>query len=263
MPSPFPGMDPYLEDADLWPDVHVKFISEMQTALNPVLLPRYVARMEMRVYIAEEDDPEKRERIPDVRVEKRPRTGNGLRASSSTNLQVAEPIIVRLPWDEEVEETYLTIKKARSGQLVTVIEVLSPTNKTAGSPGRKSFLTKKREVYSSDVHWVEIDLLRTGQRLPGSPPLQSSDYRVLVSRGDDRGETRYWPISLRQRLPVIGIPLKDRAEEAPLDLGAVLSRAYDAAAYQATVEYDRPPEVPLAPADARWANQLLKSKGLR
>ncbi len=70
MPSPFPGMDPYLETPDLWPDVHHELISQIRQVLNPALRPRYVARVELRLYVSDDDDPGRDVLILDVRIEK-------------------------------------------------------------------------------------------------------------------------------------------------------------------------------------------------
>src|SRR5262249_4333796 len=151
MPSPFPGMDPYLETPDLWPDVHHRLISEIQSQLNPQLRPAYVARVELRIYISDEDDPGREAIIPDVRVEKPKRTtGNGIKADST--LVIAEPLLVPLLIEDEIEEARIEIKQVKTGELVTLIEVLSPTNKIRNSRGRESFMTKRRETLASDVH---------------------------------------------------------------------------------------------------------------
>src|SRR2546421_4959744 len=143
MPSPFPGMDPYLESLAIWPDVHHGLISEIRAALSPQLRPHYVARVELRVYIPDNDDP-------------------GLTLM-----------------DEEIEEAFLKIIHVETEALVTVIEVLSPTNKIRGSRGRASFMGKRHDILNSEVHWVEIDLLRTGVPSVTDPPLRPSAYRIL------------------------------------------------------------------------------------
>jgi Protein of unknown function (DUF4058) len=262
MPSPFPGMDPYLEDPELWGDVHHGLISQTQAALNRLVRPKYVARVELRVYVEDDEDPGRRERIPDVRILTKKRRPNGHANAARTFRERPEPIVAEMPF-EEIEEAYLAIKHRETGALVTVIEVLSPSNKVEHSAGRKSFLEKRSEIMSSEVHWIEIDLLRKGARIPSGKTFVGSDYRVLVSPSDFRPRFKYWPIGVRQRLPVIGIPLKGNDPDTALDLGEVLSTAYDVAAYVDSVDYSEPPQLPLKTADARWANQLLKSKGLR
>jgi hypothetical protein len=203
-------MDPYLESPVIWPDVHHELISEIRAALNPGLRPRYVARVELRVYISDDDDP-----------------------------------------GRETET------------LVTVIEVLSPTNKIRGSRGRASFMAKRHEILNTDVHWVEIDLLRAGVPSVTDPPLRPADYRILVSRSDLRTRTRYYPVDVREALPVVSIPLRGKDPEVPLDLGAVFRTVYDRAAYDASVDYRKAPNPPLEGADAKWARELLRGRGAK
>ena len=171
-------------------------------------------------------------------------------------LTIAEPVIFAL-LDDEIEERYLTVKHVDSASIVTIIELLSPSNKIRGSRGRKSFMSKRHEVLESEVNWVEIDLLRDGARSVGDPPLKPSDYRVIVSRGTDRFNARCWPIGIRQKLPVIGIPLRGKDPEVLLDLGAVLGRVYERAAFQRTIDYRKTPIPPLKGADEVWAKQLI------
>src|SRR5438105_5889487 len=130
MPSPFPGMDPYLETPQLWPDVHHEIISQIRGALNPVLQPHYVARIELRVYVSDEDDPGLEVIIPDVRVEEVPKRRGAKRPKRApAAAAVAEPLFITLLIDDEIEEARLEIRHRESNALVTIIEVLSPTNK--------------------------------------------------------------------------------------------------------------------------------------
>ena len=261
MPSPFPGMDPYLESPALWPDVHHELISEIRAALNPALVPRYVARVELRVYISDDDDPGRQVLVPDLRVEKTPGRRVAKAPKKEPAVASAEPLIVPTLMDEEIEEAFLKIIRVESEELVTLIEVLSPANKVRGSRGRKSFMEKRRDIMETDVNWVEIDLLRAGVPSVTDPPLRPSDYRILVSRGDQRTRTRFWPVGVRQPLPVVPIPLRGKEPEAPLDLASVLRAVYDRAAYDASVDYRKPPQPPLEGDDARWARELLRGRG--
>jgi hypothetical protein len=124
-------------------------------------------------------------------------------------------------------------------------------------------MKKRRETLASAVHWVEIDLLRAGVPSMKLPRKAISDYRAIVSTAADCRRARCWPISLRQVLPVIGIPLLAPDPDAPLDLAAVLNAAYDRAAYDRSIDYSAPPEPPLAKDDAKWADKLLRTKGVR
>jgi len=256
-------MDPYLETPELWPDVHHELISQIRAALNPGLRPQYVARVELRVYVSDQDDPGREVLVPDVRIEKRPKARGARKARRPAAVAVAEPIIIPFLVDPEIKEARLEIRERRSNDLVTVIEVVSPTNKIRGARGRVSFMEKRDGILASDVHWVEIDLLRAGQPSVTRPGLVPSDYRLMVSRGDDRRHGRYWPVSVRQALPPIGIPLRKPDADVPLDLNAVLAATYDRGAYDLSVDYRRPPVPALATDDAAWADDLLSKAGLR
>jgi hypothetical protein len=254
-------MDPYLEAPWIWPDVHHGLISESQAALNPHLRPRYVARVELRVYISDDDDPGRQALVPDLRVEKSPGRKGAKQPKAGAALAITEPLIVATLMDEEIEEAFLKIIHVESEELVTLIEVLSPTNKIRGSSGRKSFMEKRREIMNTEVNWVEIDLLRAGVPSVTDPPLRPSDYRILISRGDQRTRTHFWPVSVRQSLPVIGIPLRGKDPEVPLDLGTVFRSVYDRAAYDVSVDYRKAPQPSLQGDDAKWARELLRGRG--
>lgn len=263
MPSPFPGMDPYLENPELWPDVHHELISQIRAALNPVLRPRYVARIELRVYISDQDDPGRDFSVPDVRIEKSPRRKSAKKVQRPEATVIAEPLTIPFLTDEEVEEARLEIRHVESKALVTVIEILSPSNKIRGSAGRESFLEKRRETLNSKVHWVEIDLLRAGTPTLARLARADCDYRIVVGRCDRCTYGKFWPVSVRQALPVIGVPLRGKDSDAPLDLNAVLRMAYETAEYDATIDYRRDPVPPLSREDAAWAAKLLREHGLR
>jgi hypothetical protein len=254
-------MDPYLEAPELWPDVRHRLISEIQSTLNPLLRPRYVARVELRVYNSDDDDPGRTVVVPDVRVEKTKRK-TGKRAKSAPTLTITEPLTISL-LDDEIKEARLEIRHLESGSLVTIVEILSPANKIRGSRGRQSLMDKRSETLNSEVHWVEIDLLRAGAPSVSRPSFVIGDYRVIVSRGDQRPQASFWRVSVRQPLPVIGIPLRGKDPDVLLDLGAVLKAAYDTAAYDLSVDYRREPDPPLRKEDRTWADQLLCEEGLR
>ena len=165
--------------------------------------------------------------------------------------------------DDQIHEAYLQIVDAVDQTVVTVIEILSPTNKVVGSRGRDSYEKKRREVMTSTCHFVEIDLLRDGEPIHVRELRPEADYFVHVSRRDARPKGYVCPIQISQQLPVIFIPLKAGDEDGSLDLQSVLTTVYDRAAYDLAVDYHKNPMPPLHSDDATWADTLLKEKGLR
>src|SRR5207302_243507 len=209
MPSPFPGMDPYLENPALWPDVHHELISVAREMLNVQLRPKYYVRVEERVYISDESDPGRAVLIPDLRVaEALLSKGATPPPSGTATLDADESVELTTLLDDEIHEARLEIIDHASRAVVTVIEVMSPTNKISGSQGRISYQQKRHEVMESPSHWVEIDLLRQGAPFVAREALPPCDYLVHVSRVQRRPKARIWPIQLQKRLPAIPVPLR-------------------------------------------------------
>ncbi|ETX08330.1 DUF4058 family protein [Candidatus Entotheonella palauensis] len=253
----FPGMDPYLENLQVWPDVHASFIVYLREHLRPLLQPRYVIAVESRVFV--EGPTADHAIIPDAWV--RP---NNLESPYDTvTLQEADPAIEVRVAPLEVEEPYITIRDRQSGQrVITVIEVVSPTNKYAG-PGRVSYLAKQTEVRKSTAHLVEIDLLRIGPHVMAVPEWaarQHGPYEYLICvnpAGGLRDRFRLYPRGVRQRLPRIRLPLADPDPDTVLDLQAVLARTYEAGGYADRIDYAQPCIPALSPADQAWADTLI------
>lgn len=264
MPSPFPGMDPYLEDPRRWPDVHTELISGIRAFLNERLLPKYYATIEERVYISDEYDPGRRVLVPDVRLLQKSATGtiSNRDAGDAATAAVAEPIEAITLIEEEIREPRVEIIDADGQAVVAVIEVLSPSNKIHGSAGRESYDRKRLEIMHSPSHFIEIDLLREGEGFSPYEALPPHEYRVHVSRTQRRPSGLLWPIKIEQQLPPIKVPLKDADPDASLDLQVVFSSAYDRAAYGSILDYRAAPAVPLPAEQAQWAERLLRAKGL-
>jgi hypothetical protein len=267
MPSPFPGMDPYLEKPSLWPNVHHNLISGIQGQLAAQLRPKYFVGLEERIYVTEESDEgfKQQLRIPDVLVahptewEETPFSPR----EETSQVEVAEPIVAITWFEMEIHEAFLEIIDVKSDGVVAVIEVLSPANKVPNSPGRASFEEKRREVMHSQSHFVEIDLLR-GNRMVSVPKKAGPhSYLVHVSKKGQRPRGLLYPIRLSRPLPVLPIPLKAGDPDARLDMQAVLDAAYDRAGFDLRIDYREEPLPPLTGKLAAWANELLRSKGLR
>lgn len=254
MPSPFPGMDPYLEHPAIWPDVHQGIITYTRDHLRQQLGPGFYLSIGERVYV----EFEERGIYPDVAIIERPR---GARAPTGTaTAPVADtPRIVHYRTAVERREVFLELRDASRGhRIVTVIEVVSPANKRRG-PGRDLYVQKQEEVLASDASLVEIDLLRGADRVvaPTPDPLDKGPYRVVVSRAGDRLQRELYSFDLRERLPRVGIPVVPGVADVVLDLPAILAEAYEKGSYEVRVDYTRDPVPPLERADADWARELL------
>ncbi len=235
----------------------------MQAALNRRLRPQYHVRVEERVYISDENDPGRKAIIPDLKIVETGIPESFPGSFPDAGVSVAEPLILTTLIEDEIHEARLEVIDANQHTVVTVIELLSPTNKIAGSRGRASYEQKRREIMTSSSHFVEIDLLREGDHLHTRELLPEAEYFVHVSRKDRRPRGYVWPIRLPQRLPVIAIPLKSGDADVELDLQAILITAYERAAYDLQINYRSEPTPPLTKKASDWVNSLLTAAGLR
>ena len=257
MPSPFPGMDPYLEAPGLWPDVHNSLIASVRDELSPRLFPRYYVALEERTYALDSQELVFVGR-PDLAVV----AGARRRDESAPKQAVGSAVVeVEVPVPDRVRETYLEVRSVEGGEVVTVLEVLSPSNKHAGR-GRRRYLHKRDSVLGTLTHLVEVDLLRSGETMPLVGARPSSDYSILVSRSWQRARSQLYPFGVRDPIPPFSLPLRAREDEPRVALGPILRALYDRAGYSLRVDYRRPAEPPLAEEDAAWAASLLAERGL-
>ena len=252
MRSPFPGMDPYLEDRRLWPSVHHRLISAISDMLTTQVAPHFYVTIEERVYII---GPEaEMSVIPDVYLVQRP--ASVAATSALPRHEPTTPTIMQILEPQEVHDRYIEVRDANSQEVVTTIEVLSPRNKAPNTKGRRAFLAKRRAIMSAITNWIEIDLLRGGQR-PAEVARQS-DYYALLKRQDYIDRLDVWFIDLRDTLPVIAVPLRTPFPDALLDLGAAVADVYARGTYAARLDYAQPAPPPmLRPADAAWVAQCI------
>lgn len=256
MPSPFPGMDPYLEDPWIWPDFHLTFAVAIRTELNRRLPSGYVALVDRYVWVQEPDSEEyKRLGKPDVFL-----TGESKSKVPPTAAAVVAPVEIILPSQTDKGIPYVKLVDRTHRRLVTVIELLSPANKAPGKD-REAYSMKQREYLASDVNVVEMDLLRKGERLPWiAPSVAAADYYVMVSRAAKRPAALVWPFRVHQALPAIAIPLTVQDGDVAWELGMCMNQAYDSAGYARELDYTQPPIPPLDEPEATWARQLLANR---
>jgi hypothetical protein len=245
-------MNPWIEQEGVWFDFHAAYIPAIRRLLAQQVLPKYIVLMEEQVSILEPPASTPRSIRPDLAIT-RPESGWESRGALAV-AEIEAPSHPRLP-DEDVErQPYLEIRDRLSRELVTVIELLSPSNKRPGED-RGKYLNKRRIILRGTAHLVEIDLLR------GSPPMPLDDrpdcaYSVLVSRAERRPVVDFWPIGLRDRLPIVPIPLRPPDGDARVDLQAALDQVYDDAGYSHFISQGTPgPALP--PDDAEWAASFL------
>ena len=261
--NPFPGMNPYLEDPELWHGVHTAIIAGLQRWLALRLRPEYIVRVEDRVYVSEEPDGggQSQFRVPDVTV-----LNDG--AAASASIAVAEvplskdAIAVQLPYEDVLRQRYLEIRRVSNREVVAVIELLSPGNKTGA--GRQAYIAKRTQVFHSMSHLVEIDLLRAGRPMPVIGDVPPCHYRILATNARRTEPVAdLYPFSIQTRIPHFVMPLAKGSEGIAIDLKPILDDVYAIGSYDRDIDYQQDPEPPLSDADRAWLDQLLQEQGFR
>lgn len=262
MPSPFPGMDPYIEQPALWSDFHSNMASEIQARLNQVIQPRYFARLTPYVTYEIVEVAEVRGIRPDVGIWQ-PQPPTGEQVTGVVTITPA-PVQSLIPLELPLRLHSVEIRTVDTQQLVTVIEILSPVNKRPGHEAYQDYRRKRRDLLRSAAHLLEIDLLRDGERPPLERPVPVAPYYVMLSRADHRPNVDVWPIQLTDRLPVLPVPLLEPDPDVPLDLGATVAAVYERGAYARQLDYRQPPPPPpLSDEAMAWLDKLLREKGYR
>jgi hypothetical protein len=249
MPSPFPGMDPFLETNPIFQELHTQMLAEMQALLQPQLRPKYVARLER---------PLSEGSVWDA-------------PQGAVSFMLAQPAASAT---EQLEADELELRKQRRIVIyvqdrprlaVAGIELLSPGNKQPGAVAQERYLEKRSSALHGGLHWIEIDLLRGGLRPSIPVPLPASaDYLCYVAQATPTGWNHLvYAWALRDPLPILPIPLLGK-DQAQLDLGRCFAVAYDRIAADDEVDYGaEPPPPPLSKSDTTWMGQLLRERGLR
>lgn len=263
MASPFPGMDPYLE-GELWQEFHQTLATEIRAQIVRVL-PTHYAALLSKHYVLDfsgielVDIPPPREFYPDVHVVQSGKQGS---PSGATTFELTPPTVELDTPPISVPQLRVEIRDVAQRRLVTVIEILSRANKIGA--GARQYVEKREDLLATDVHLLEIDLLRAGSRIPISGLNVNADYYVYLNRATRRWRTSVWAMSLPERLPIVPIPLLEPDGDERLDLQAALDASFELVGYDRLIDYGAaPPEPALSDGGLRWINDLLTSVGLR
>lgn len=254
MPSPFPGMDPFLEDPEIFPDFHFSFIVHLSETIQKLLPEAYYAVIGRREWVEA--------CVPNLQFA---RTAG---AFAETAVAVAapprsEPLVIHVTHDER-REPFIEIYMGRGSErrLVTSIELLSLSNKTPGERGRDLYIRKQQEILYGKVHLVEIDLLRGGEHTTAVPLDRLAkvagefEYHVSIHRFDNFEDFFVYPIRLNESLPEIAIPLLPGDPPVLLDLQAVFQHTYNVGPYQREIDYRQ--DAPPPPLDQVWQSWLRR-----
>lgn len=264
MPSPLPGMDPYIEQPIVWGDFHSRLASAISASINARVRPRYVARLTPYVTYDHIEISEPTTAIrPDVGVWQ-------TQPSAADSAALAPVAVTPAPVESRVllevtEEIFsIEIRSVADMVLVTAIEILSPVNKRRGHDAYHDYLRKRRDLLRSAAHLIEIDLLRAGERPPLESPVPPAPYYITLARANRRPGVQVWPIQIWDKLPVIPVPLREPDPDAAIDLPAILASVYEDGGYDLLIDYRQPPPAPELPqAEAEWLDRLLVARELR
>jgi Protein of unknown function (DUF4058) len=258
MPSPFPGMDPYLEISE-WFNFHFDLIAAIKDQIQPLVFPNYLVVTETRVYL-ERNEGDTLRFIPDIGFQPTGATGAHWQTESGATA-VLEPDYYLAVMPEEHREHYLVLRDRGKNELVTVIEILSPTNKLPGSDGTREYHQKRERLLESHVNLIEIDLLRGGQRPRLNRPQPPwMDYCVYLHRASERPKILAWQFTIRHRLPELPVPLSDGDPDVRLNLQAAFTSLYDRLGYSLRIPYDQPLAPPVRPDDEQWVREQLTNR---
>lgn len=266
MRSPFPGMDPYLESLGSWGDFHTKLIGEMERSLSSLVPDRYVVRTGERAYVALGDPgaDDGYEFLPDVALASThvPQAGGStILATAAAGEPDAAPVPMEALIRAEYREVFLEIHQTEPvRRLVTGIELLSPSNKRPGTKGWR-LCNRKRQAYVRGLaHFVELDLLRRGRRMPMAGRWPESPYYLLVCRKEEAPRCTVWPAHFLRPLPPLFVPLAAPDPDITLPLQPLVDAVYARSHYDRDIDYRRPLNPALCPSDLAWLEEHLRQQ---
>jgi hypothetical protein len=257
MECPFPGMDPYLESPFLWEGVQLQIVARLPEVFHPDLPDDYYQSIEPRVYQTFRDKV-----LVELQYDYEDQLHALIRERGGEVKGWDRPPLSKIDAPDEVKERYAEIWDARTHKRVTVVEILSLAGKLT-VPGRKEYLKWREKMLASDENFVEIDLLRWGDRMPGCSSQPPSDYGAMVSRVGRRPEFEWIGFDLKDPIPSIPIPLREDDPDLQLDLRPLLVSIYEVGRVWHRTHYSDPLVPPLPADEEVWMDLLLREKGLR
>jgi hypothetical protein len=266
MPSPFPGMDPFIEGCGLFEDFHTNLIGAIYRAVAPRLPANYAARTGTRSYLVLTRGGEEVERpmLPDVTVvvTRRKKGRAKAPAGAATRPQPnGSPVTMRALVEAEFRESFVEIREvAPQRRLVTCVEVLSPSNKRRGTEGWDLYLRKRQSFFEGSANFVEIDLLRHGERMPMRDDWPDVPYYLLVCRKQEAPFCKVWPAYSVAPLPKLPIPLARPDPDLELDVQPLVDEVYALSRYEQDIDYRHPPDGLLSAEDAAWLKARLRPR---
>jgi hypothetical protein len=231
MPSPFPGMDPYLE-GEMWVEFQHSFVHRISQQVMPLVRPKYVAFLAKRYC---------REPIVFEGSDKEART--------------VQPIM------DDVPVLAIEIRDVAERRLVTLIEILSPVNKRG--EGAREYAQRRLELMQTNTHLLEIDLLCQGRRIQLLQEPPPAPYYLYLSRAQRRPYTQVWALPLSKPLPTIPVPLLPPDPDVPLDLQAAMTDCFTLVGYEDLLDYSAKPPAGLTEEEKTWVVEALQKQGFR
>jgi hypothetical protein len=257
MPSPFPGIDPYIEGQHRWPDFRSRLTNSFCETISESLPEFYVASIDERVEIREIDSSDEPSTFkPDVAVLRDDASRRNKKPITQSSAGASTAVTLNLPAIEEEHARHIEIRHRPDNKLVAIVELLSPTNKQ--QPGRAQYLAKRADLLLQDIHLIELDLLVGGRPLPMERSLPTGHFYAIVARSDFRPAADVYAWTLRDRFPIVAVPLAKPDNDVLVDLHKAYNAAYSRGRYERMLDYRKPLSLALRSDDAEWAANLAQ-----
>jgi hypothetical protein len=262
MPSPFPGMNPYLEHPALWSSFHFRLVSAVLSRLDQVLPSHYYTEIKTQTYQVlegseEDEEPQWVRNHPAANPAHLPRSHDDESNGMVVMPPIQSPQSVVLPMMLTLKERYLEIRELGSEAVITVVKILTPRNKRQGR-GRMVYERHRDRILAGPSHLVEIDLLRRELPMPMLGAIGAMDYRILVSRAERRPQADLYGFNLSDSIPSFPLSLKPEDADLSLELQLILEDVFDRARYAQRIDYQQPVPLPLLTATQQaWVDELL------